>query len=54
MFPSNPWRICSRVGEGFVRSNSFAARIMPGVQNPHCRPWLIPERFLERVQVDAV
>src|SRR5215813_6389240 len=31
-----PWRISISVGCGLLSSNAFAAKIIPGVQNPHC------------------
>src|SRR5688572_25772329 len=40
MLPSRPWRICSGVGLGLVRRISCAAKIIPGVQKPHCNPCL--------------
>ena len=50
MFPSSPCLISSSDGDGFFRSSSFVAMIMPGVQKPHCRPCLFPEPLLYRVQ----
>src|SRR5881397_3505985 len=35
-FPARPSRICSSVGEEILSSRLMAARIMPGVQIPHC------------------
>src|ERR671913_358406 len=31
-------RISASVGSGFFSRKAVAVRIMPGVQNPHCRP----------------
>src|SRR6266478_1156533 len=36
--PDNDWRISVCDGLGFVRNNSTDARIIPGVQKPHCSP----------------
>src|ERR1043166_5456566 len=35
-FPAKPSRICSSDGEEILSSRLMAARIMPGVQLPHC------------------
>src|SRR6266545_2819606 len=40
MFPAIASRTSSSVGLGFCCSSSSALMSMPGVQNPHCRPWL--------------
>ena len=34
-----PSRTCCSVGFGISFSSDVAAITMPGVQNPHCRPW---------------
>src|SRR5262245_66568224 len=40
MLPSRPCRMSASVGFGLVRSSSYDAMIMPGVQYPHCSPCL--------------
>ena len=48
--PSSPARIVSSVRFALLRARSIALITMPGVQKPHCRPWLLAERRLHRMQ----
>ncbi|MCK9303421.1 MAG: hypothetical protein M0P35_09565 [Bacteroidales bacterium] len=34
--PDNPSLIAFSSGSGFLESNAWEARIIPGMQNPHC------------------
>src|SRR6266550_1053656 len=38
MLPSSAWRICSADGLLLLASSALVAKIMPGVQKPHCSP----------------
>ena len=38
MFPEIAHRTSSSVGSGFCSSSATPTSIIPGVQNPHCRP----------------
>src|ERR1044072_1460086 len=40
MLPSSAWRICSAEGLLLLASSALVAKIIPGVQKPHCSPCL--------------
>src|SRR5919197_5843156 len=40
MLPSSAWRICSPDGLLLAASSALVAKIIPGVQKPHCSPCL--------------